>query len=109
MGNLTPDIGADEFDGFQYTNDLGVMSINQPAGYSQTSDTALVTTENPLYINATVKNLSSQAVFNRSANAMVEVALNGGAWQTIYNANSATMTWDVNESKNIVWQGPTLT
>src|SRR5439155_12494632 len=109
MGNMTPDIGADEFEGFQYTNDLAVMSINQPTGYSQTSDTALVTMENPLWISATVKNLSSQAVFNRSVNAKVEVALSGGPWQTIYNNTTATMTWDVNEAKNIIWQGPTIT
>src|SRR5207247_1674013 len=109
MGNQTPDIGADEFEGFQFTNDLAVLSINQPRGYSQTSDTALVTMENPLWINATVKNLSSQAIFNRSVNAMVEVALSGGPWQTIYSSNTAPLTWDVNEAKNIVWQGPTLT
>ncbi len=109
QGNLTPDIGADEWDGFQYTNDLAVLSINQPAGASQSSDTALVTTESPLWINATVKNLSSQAVFNRSVTAKVEAATNGGPWSTIYSSTTAPMTWDVNQAQNVVFQGPALT
>ncbi len=102
------DIGADEWDGFQYTNDLAVMSITQPAGFSETSDTSLVTTENPLWITAQVKNLSSQSVFGRTVNAKVEQAINGGPWTTIFNSNSSAMNWDVSETQQVVWQGPTL-
>src|SRR5436853_8493 len=58
-GNLSPDIGADEFDGYQLTNDIAVLSIPLPGGYSQTSDTTFVTAENPLAIAGLVKNLSS--------------------------------------------------
>jgi hypothetical protein len=109
LGNQTPDIGADEFEGFQYSNDLAVLSINAPGGYSAKSDTSFVTLENPMTINATVKNLSAQAVFNRSVMATVEVAISGGAWQTIYSQALPAMSWDVNEPKNIVFNGPTLT
>jgi|GEM_PF-3210416 len=108
QGNATPDIGADEWDGFQFTNDLAVMSITQPAGFSATSDTSLVTTENPLWITAQVKNLSSQSIFNRTVNATVQQATNGGAWTTIFNSNSAPLTWDVSETKSVVFQGPRL-
>src|ERR1051325_7962066 len=76
FGNLrsvatnVPNIGASDIAGYQYKNDLAVLSINQPSGYSRTSDTTTVTLENPIWINATVKNLSSQAVFGRTVNAM---------------------------------------
>ena len=108
LSSSAVDIGADEFDGFQYTNDLAVMSITQPAGFSQTSDTSLVTTENPLWITAWVKNLSSQSVFSRTVNAQVQQATNGGPWVTIYNSNTAPMNWDANETQKVVWQGPTI-
>ncbi len=108
-GNGTPDIGADEFEGFQYSNDLAVLSINNPGGYSQKSDTSLVTLENPMYINATVKNLSAQAVFNRTVKATVEVALSGGPWQTLWSSTTSLQNWDVNESRNVTFTGPTLT
>ncbi|MHB8391925.1 MAG: T9SS type A sorting domain-containing protein, partial [Acidobacteriaceae bacterium] len=101
-------IGAEEWNGFQYTNDLAVMSIVQPAGFSETSDTSLVTTENPLWITAWVKNLSSQSVFSRSVNAQVQQAINGGPWVTIYNSNSAPMNWGVNETKSVAFMGPVI-
>ncbi len=108
QGNSTPDIGADEWDGFQFTNDLAVMEIVQPAGFSQTSDTSLVTTESPLWINAVVKNLSSVGVYNQSVTAKLERSV-GDVWTTVYTSTSAPLTWQVAESKNVVFQGPALT
>ena len=52
--NGAVDIGAQEWDAFQYTNDLAVEEIVQPEGFSQTSDTVIVTTASPLWINAVV-------------------------------------------------------
>ena len=109
QGNQTPDIGADEFDGFQNTNDLAVLSITQPAGYSATSDTTSVTTQNPLWVTAQVKNLSSQAVFNVPVSATVEVAISGGPWTTIYTGTTSPMNFEVNETKSVTFQGPVVT
>ena len=109
QGNQTPDIGADEFDGFQYSNDLAVLSITQPAGYSATSDTTSVTIENPLWITAQVKNLSSQAVFNVPVSATVEVAISGGPWTTIYTGSTSPMNFEVNETKSVTFKGPVIT
>ena len=109
QGNQTPDIGADEFDGFQYSNDLAVLSITTPAGYSATSDTTSVTIENPLWVTAQVKNLSSQAVFNVPVSATVEVAISGGPWTTIYNGSTSPMNFEVNETKSVTFQGPVIT
>jgi hypothetical protein len=109
QGNQTPDIGADEFEGFQYTNDLSVQDIVAPGGYSATSDTVTVTFENPLSITALVKNLSSQAVFNVPVTAKVEVSLSGLAYSTIYTHSTSPENFDVNEAKTITWQGPTIT
>ena len=109
QGNQTPDIGADEFDGFQYTNDLATLSITTPAGYSATSDTTSVTTQNPLWVTAQVKNLSSQAVFNVPVSATVEVAISGGPWTTIYSGTTSPMNFEVNETKSVTFQGPTIT
>jgi len=115
FGNLrsvatnVPNIGASDIAGYQYNNDLAVLSINQPTGYSRLDDTATVTLENPMWLNATVKNLSSQAVFGRTVNAMIDVKGNGGTWTNIFNQTTAAMNWDVNESKNVAWRGPTLT
>jgi hypothetical protein len=108
QGNQTPDIGADEFDGFQYTNDLAVLSITQPAGFSQTSDTSLVTTESPLWITAAVKNLSSVGVYNQAVTFTVQRSV-GGVWTNFYSTTTSPMNWAVNETKNVAVQGPVLT
>jgi hypothetical protein len=108
-GNLTPDIGADEVEGFELNNDLAVMAIFKPAGYSTTSDTTFVVTENPMQIQTLVKNLSQTALYNRTVNARVEVALNGGAWQQIWSGSKTGLTFDLNESKTLDFQGPVIT
>ena len=109
QGNQTPDIGADEFDGFQYSNDLAVLSITTPAGYSATSDTTSVTIENPLWVTGSVKNLSSQAVFNVPVSALVEVAISGGPWTTIFSGTTSPMNFEVNETKSVTFKGPVIT
>ena len=109
MGNQTPDIGADEVEGFELTNDLAVMAIYKPAGYSSTSDTTFVVTENPLAVQALVKNLSQSALYNRSVTARLEVALNGGSWQQIWSQTKSGLTFDLNESKIVDFQGPVVT
>ena len=109
QGNQTPDIGADEFEGFQYTYDLATLSITQPAGYSATSDTTSVTIENPLWVTAAVKNLSSQAVFNVPVSALVEVAISGGPWTTIFSGTTSQLNFEVNETKSVTFKGPVIT
>jgi hypothetical protein len=109
QGNQTPDIGADEFDGFQYSNDLATLSITTPAGYSATSDTTSATIENPLWVTAQVKNLSSQAVFNVSVSATVEVAISSGPWTTIYSSATSPLNFEVNETKSVTFKGPVIT
>ncbi len=108
FGNQATDIGAQEWDAFQYGNDLAVLEIVQPAGFSQTSDTSLVTTASPLWINAVVKNLGSVGVYNVPVTATVQRSVRG-VWTTVFTANSLPLTWQVNEAKNVVFQGPALT
>lgn len=106
--NGTVDIGAQEWDAFQYTNDLAVEEIVQPVGFSQTSDTVVVTTASPLWINAVVRNLSSVGVYNVPVKATVQRSING-SWTTIGTYTSEPMTWAVDQSQNVVFQGPALT
>ncbi len=108
QNNPSPDIGADEWDGFQFTNDLAVLEISQPGGFSQTSDTSLVTTESPLWITGVVKNLSSVGVYSQKVTATVQRSVNG-VWTTVYTGTSAPLTWQVGESKSVAFQGPALT
>jgi hypothetical protein len=108
IGSNTPDIGADEFEGLQYPNDVAVLTILHPAGYSATSDTSFVTTENPLPIDALVKNVGGQISPNRVVTAKLEVAISGGAFQQIYT-QSQTLTFNVNETKDVFFTGPRLT
>jgi hypothetical protein len=108
-GNLTPDIGADEVEGFELTNDLAVMAIYKPAGYSATSDETFAVVENPLAVQALVKNLSQGALYNRSVTARLEVSMNGGAYQQIWQQTKSGLTFDLNESKILDFQGPTIT
>ena len=107
-GNQTPNIGASDVEGFQYANDIGVMSIRTPAGYSATSDTTFVTTQNPLMLEALVKNFGSQISPNRVVTAALDVAISGGAWTRIYTS-ATTATFNVGETKDMTWTGPTLT
>ena len=106
--NGSVDIGAQEWDAFQYTNDLAVEEIVQPAGFSQTSDTVVVTTASPLWINAVVRNLSSVGVYNVPVTATVQRSIRG-SWTTVGTYVSEPMTWAVNQSLNVVFQGPALT
>jgi hypothetical protein len=111
MGNSTPDIGADEFEGFQYTNDLAVVSILSPAGIttSSTDTTTVVTMENPWYITASIKNQSSQAVFNRTVTATLQRSTdNGATWTQIWTSTTAPMNYEVNETKSVSFAGPVL-
>ena len=108
QGTLTPSIGADEWNGFQYTNDLAVLAILQPGGFSQTSDTSLVTTESPLWMTASVKNLSSVGVYNVPVTFTVQRSVNG-LWTPFFTTTTAPMTWAVGETKNVAVQGPVLT
>ena len=106
--NGVVDIGAQEWDAFQYTNDLAVEEITQPGGFSQTSDTSVVTTESPLWITAVVRNLSSVGVYNVPVTAKVQRSVNG-VWTTVGTYTSQPMTWQVNQSLNVAFQGPALT
>lgn len=108
QGTTTPSIGADEWDGFQYTNDLAVLSISQPGGFSQTSDTSLVTTESPLWMTAAVKNLSSVSVYNTAVTFTVQRSVNG-VWTNFSTTTTSPMNWAVGETKSVAVQGPALT
>jgi hypothetical protein len=107
-GNQTPDIGADEFEGFQLNQDIGVLTITRPGGYSATSDTTLVTTENPMAIQAIVKNFGAQLAINRVVTAKLEVAISGGAYTQVASSTQ-TVTLDVNESRTIDFSAVTIT
>ncbi|MBS1903769.1 MAG: T9SS type A sorting domain-containing protein [Bacteroidetes bacterium] len=105
-----PDIGADEFDGFQYTNDLSVMTITKPAGIVNTNGVIQVTAENPLAIQAVVKNMGSIIANNRTVTAKTEYSTNNGiSWFPLASTTSAPMTWAVGEAKTVDLVGPVIT
>ncbi|MDP4236090.1 MAG: hypothetical protein Q8919_06555, partial [Bacteroidota bacterium] len=113
VANGTPDIGADEFEGFQYTNDLAVQVITKPAGITDNAGVINVTAENPLAIQAIVRNLGSIQAFNRSVHSKVEVSTDNGVTWNIYPAVNATSTisglhFDVAETKTLDFQGPNI-
>lgn len=105
-----PDIGADEFDGFQYTNDLAVMTITKPSGILNTNGYTQVTAETPLAIQAVVKNMGSIIANNRTVTAMVEYSTNSGAtWLPVGTNATTPMTWQVGEARTIDITGPAIT
>lgn len=109
VGGSAPDIGADEFEGFQYTNDLGVLVITKPSGLADASGTIFVTAENPLSIQAIVKNLGSLTVANRAVTSQVDVSTNSGSTWSPLGTTSKTLTFAVNEAKTIDFVGPNIT
>ena len=111
VANNTPDIGADEFEGFQFVNDLAVQVITKPSGITDNAGVISVTAENPLAIQAIVKNQGSIQAFNRNATSKVEVSTNGGlTWNVVPNGiNVITgLHFDVAESKVLDFQGPNI-
>jgi hypothetical protein len=62
-----------------------------------------------MQVQALVKNLSQTALYNRTVTATIEVALNGGAWSTIWSGSKTGLTFDLNESKTLDFQGPMIT
>ncbi|MEP7234967.1 MAG: T9SS type A sorting domain-containing protein, partial [Ignavibacteriota bacterium] len=117
VANNTPDIGADEFEGFQYVNDLAVQVITRPAGITDNTGALTVTTDNPLKIQAVVKNQGGLAAFNRTVRALVEVSTNSGAsWSTynpgvgngFSNISVTNLNFDVAESKIVDFVGPNI-
>src|SRR5207302_1336658 len=80
-----PNIGADEVAGFQYTNDLAVMTITKPSGITDNAGVINVTAENPLPIQAIVKNEGLIKAFNRNVYSKVEVSTDNGATWLFYN------------------------
>ncbi len=111
VANNTPDIGADEFEGFQYVNDLAVQVITKPSGITDNAGVISVTAENPLAIQAIIKNQGSIQAFNRTATSKVEVSTDGGlTWTVVPNGiNVITgLHFDVAESKTLDFQGPNI-
>ncbi|HYM21228.1 MAG TPA: T9SS type A sorting domain-containing protein [Candidatus Kapabacteria bacterium] len=109
-GGSAPDIGADEFDGFQYVNDLAVKVITKPSGISDNNGITLVTAETPLAIQAIVQNLGAVIAPNRAVTTRVDYSTNGGVtWIPIKTTVSAPMTWAVNEWKVVDLVGPAIT
>lgn len=116
VANGTPDIGADEFEGFQYTNDLAVQVITKPSGITDNAGVISVTAENPLAIQAIVRNLGSIKAFNRNVYSKVEVSTDGGLTWNLYFAPGSgsptstvsNLTFDVAETKVIDLTGPNI-
>jgi hypothetical protein len=106
LANGTPDIGADEFEGFQWTNDLGVQVITQPSGLTNGSGSIVVTEDNPLNIQAIVKNLGSIQALDRKVWAKIDTSkTNGLNWVNIYTAAPNEYDFDVAESKVVDFTG----
>jgi len=117
VANNTPDIGADEFEGFQYNNDLAVQVITKPAGITDNTGAVSVTAENPLAIQAIVRNLGGIQAFNRNVYSKVEVSTDAGLTWNLYNAppgsapSMSTLSglhFDVAETKTLDFVGPNI-
>lgn len=110
VANEFVDMGADEFEGFQYTNDLGVQVITKPSGITDATGAVSVTAENPLAIQALVKNMGSIKAFNRSVTSRVDVSTdNGLTWNFLGQSTKTNLNFDVNETKVIDFVGPNIT
>ena len=117
VANNTPDIGADEFEGFQYVNDLAVQVITKPAGITDNTGTVTVTAENPLAIQAVVKNQGGLQAFQRNVTARLDVSTDNGVTWSLYNpglGNGSSIIvvsglhFDVAESKVVDFVGPKI-
>jgi hypothetical protein len=99
LANGTPDIGADEFEGFQWTNDLAVQVITQPSGLTNGSGAIIVTEENPLNIQAIVRNMGALQALDRKVWAKIDTSrTNGVNWVNIYTAAPNEYDFDVAQS-----------
>ena len=105
-----PDMGADEFDGFQWNNDLGVQAILQPAGLTDGNGNIVVTSENPLHIQAIVKNLGGITTLQRNVTAKFEKSTdNGLTWSLVWQSAPQKYDFDVAQSRVIDFTGPNVT
>jgi hypothetical protein len=110
LGSDFVDIGADEFEGFQYTNDLGIQVIMQPAGMTNTSGVTTVADENPFNVQAIVKNFGGIVAMDRNVYARIDYSVNNGAtWQTLWSAAPQNLDFAVNESRVVDFTGATIT
>jgi hypothetical protein len=104
------DIGADEFEGFQYTNDLGVQVILQPSGVSNVSGMITVTDENPFNIQAIVKNYGGIVAMDRNVYAKIDYSSDGGLnWFPLWMGAPQNLDFQVNESRVVDFAGATIT
>lgn len=109
LANATPDIGADEFEGFQWTNDLGVQVILQPSGLTNGSGAVVVTEENPLNIQAIVKNLGGLQALDRKVWAKIDSSMtNGMNWVNLYTSVPQEFDYDVAESHIVDFAGTNI-
>jgi hypothetical protein len=110
LGSDFADIGADEFEGFQYMNDLGVQVIMQPSGITNSSGTTIVADENPFNIQAIVKNFGGIVAMDRNVYARIDYSTNNGlTWLTLWSAAPKNLDFAVNESKVVDFSGATIT
>jgi hypothetical protein len=106
LANGTPDIGADEFEGFQWTNDLGVQVILQPSGLTNGSGAIVVTEDNPLNIQSIVKNLGGLQALDRKVWAKIDTSRsNGATWMNIYTSTPNEYDFDVAQSHVVDFAG----
>jgi hypothetical protein len=106
VGNDRIDIGADEFEGFEYFNDLGVQVITLPSGLTNGTGSIVVTSDNPLNVQAIVKNLGGIIAQNKKIYARLDTSrTNGLNWVPIWNAAPQTRDFNVGESKTIDFGG----
>jgi hypothetical protein len=109
LANGTPDIGADEFEGFQWTNDLGVQVILQPSGLTNGSGSIVVTEENPLNIQAIVKNLGGLQALDRKVWSKIDTSMSGGLnWVNVYTSSPNEYDFDVAQSHIVDFAGATV-
>jgi hypothetical protein len=86
------------------------MTITKPSGILNTSGYTQVTAENPLAIQAVVKNMGSIIANNRTVTAKTEYSTNNGAtWLPLGSTTTVPMTWNVGESRTVDLVGPAIT
>ena len=109
LANGTPDIGADEFEGFQWTNDLAVQVITQPSGLTDGSGNIVVTEENPLNIQALVKNIGGLQALDRKVWAKIDSSMtNGVNWVNLYTSAPNEYDFDVSQSIIVDFAGANI-
>ncbi len=99
VGGVQYDIGADEFSGLVFANDLDVETIVSP----NSTGGAIVTT-NPINVVAVVKNIGNTQQLNRNVYLAVDTML-GGNWVQYAQLTLTKVNFGIGQTQTVTFPG----